>query len=172
MGIKLKLPRKSNKALKRKRSVISHQLKQNVLKDYHVSKLTITSICESHSCCYETVRKIIDTTEYKSESFGIFNPEEINKRANLQPHERYKLLISDASRVVESIFAIIYYRLQQELINLENDRDSDPTISFKELMTLFAAVAPYVLPEVKSGNKSGEMLPPVRNIHNMFKTNH
>ena len=153
-----KLLRKPKKAPIRTRTVITPQLKLNILKDFHITHMTITSICVQYSCCYETVRKIIDSTEYKVEDFKPFIPGDLHKRADLPPQERQKLLTSDVTRVIESILALMFYRLQQELILLQSSGDNAPTISFKDLTRFFAAVAPYGLlkPDGKGINEENK----------------
>lgn len=170
MGRKPNLPRNPKKAPRRTRVVITPQLRVDVLKEYHVNRLTITNICQRHSCCYETVRKILDTTEYKPENFRSFNPGDVYKRTDLPPMERLKLLSSDATQILELTLAVMIYKLQRELNQTENNVDKTTTLSVKELTMFFAEAAPYVLQKAKAVIKSGgERQTPLGKVHNMFK---
>ena len=169
MGRIPNLPRNPKKAPRRTRVVITPQLRIDVLKEYHVNRLTITNICQRHSCCYETVRKILDTTEYKPENFGSFDPGDVYKRVDLPPIDRLKLLSSDAAQVIELTLAVMIFKLQRELNQTENNVDKTATISIKELTMFFAEAAPYVLQKAKAVIKSGvDMQSPLRKVHNMF----
>lgn len=170
MGRKPNLPRNSKKAPRRTRAVITAQLRIDVLKEFHVNRLTITNICQRHSCCYETVRKILDTTEYKPENFRSFNPGDVYKRIDLPPIDRLKLLSSDAAQILELTLAGMIFKLQRELNQTENNVDKTATLSVKELTMFFAEAAPYVLQKAKSVIKSGgDMQSPLAKVHNMFK---
>ena len=170
MGRKLKLPRNPKKAPRRTRAVITPQLKLNVLKDYHVNNMTITSICDRYSCCYETVRKILDTTEYKPECFNSFNPGDVFQRKEMNPLERLKMLTSDALQVVELSLAVMSFKLRQELSRTESNEDFTATISIKELTMFFAEAAPYVLQKLGKLKESGlAAQSPRSKAYDMFK---
>jgi hypothetical protein len=170
MSRKLKLPRNPKKAPKRTRSVITPHLRLNVLKDYHVNNMTITSICDRYSCCYETVKKILNTTEYKPECFQSFSPGDVFQRKEMNPLERTKMLTEDATQVVELTLAYMRFKLYQELRRSEANEDYTATVPIKELTLFFAEVAPYVLQKIGKTKESGLVVQSSRTkIHDMFK---
>jgi hypothetical protein len=165
-----KLPRNPKKAPKRTRAVITPQLQLNVLKDYHANQMTITAICNRYSVCYETVRKILDTTEYNPDCFKSFNPGDVYQRKELDPLERLKLLTTDATQVVELSLAFMSFKLHQELKRTESNEDFAATISVKELTDFFREAAPYVLTKVGNAKDSRQASQnPRAKIHNMWK---
>ena len=108
MGRNASLPRNPKNAPKRTRAVITPQLKLNVLKDYHANQMTITAICDRYAVCYETVRKILDTTEFDPSCYKSYNPGDVFQRRELNPLERLNLLTTDATQVVELSLAFMY----------------------------------------------------------------
>ena len=154
MGRNATLPRNPKKAPKRTRAVITPQLKLNVLKDYHANQMTITAICDRYSVCYETVRKILDTTDYRPEDFKSFNPGDVYQRKELDPLQRLLMLTTDATQVVELSLAFMSFKLHQELKRAESNEDFAATISVKELTSFFAEAAPYVLSKVGMAKES------------------
>lgn len=170
MGRKPNLPRNSKKAPHRRRAVITGQLRINVLKDYHTSKMTITDICERHSICYETCRKILDTTDYKPEDLKEFNPNDVFERRNMDPITRLQLLSTDATQVIEMTLAVMKYKLQQEMTQTAGNENKSLSIPIKELTLFFAEAAPYVLTKLdKKKPSANEGLNSKRRVFDMFK---
>ena len=170
MGRKTLLPRNPTKAPKRTRAVITAQLRINVIRDYHTSQMTIVAICDRYSICYETCRKILDTTEYKPEDFKAFNPDDVYQRKDIEPLERLRLLTSDALESIEMSLAVMKYKLLREINQTAKNEDKALTLSIKELTMFFAEAAPYVLPKAEKQKLPGKNeKPPRAMVFEMFK---
>ncbi len=119
-----------------KRTWISPQLKEDIVRGHQDYKMTVSDLHRKYSCAYNTVNKIVKTTPYGFWNIDlpgrIIEPPITNTRKNLVHSERVRLITDDALKVVE-------LTLQAMKEMLENHRES---LSAPQLCGFLNAVAP------------------------------
>jgi hypothetical protein len=139
---------------KRKRTTISPQLIENVVRDYHELKSSLTDLSIRYKCAYHTVEKIIKNNPYgfwDSRKMDIIHgfpvkPSVNEIRKTLTYDERKRLLIQDALKVVELGFDAV--------INLLETNPKSLNVS--QLVSIVQTVAPFVITKADS-KRSKEM---------------
>ena len=170
MGIHPKTERKTvPKKKKRLRTIITAQLKLQIIEEFHGQGMAQSRIAEKYGMHRDTVAKIIREDQHDPNVFQPFNPNDILKRVDLGISERIDLISKDAAQTVELTLAAIICKLRHSFAITENNEDRTSNLAMGELTRFLDTAMQYVLP--KKENKAvpkGENKP-AANIHQLFK---
>jgi hypothetical protein len=143
---------------------ITEQVGINILNEVYEKGYSVARISATYDVSKRAVYNFLKRTPYTPKLKKQFNPDEVLKRAELDPLPRLKLLTNSAAQVVELTLAFIQSKLEAGI-------DGTADIKIADLTQFFKESAPYVLSKKDTVTKKVEHKDtPKGKLHEMFKT--
>lgn len=149
------------------RTVITEELKQEIVRDFHDLKLTFLQISRKRNLCFAVCKKICEQNEYgfwtnpPRLAEGVKHQPVTKKREKLTDEERKMKVSDDALEIIE----LAMQEMKKKLIAHE--------CSANQLKDFVNSVIPYIIkkPDTssKQEDKEDKIKDDAKKVHSMFK---